>query len=92
MPPNTADLPSLANEPPAIGLSIDPSQTKTLVIFSTDLGDSLVQNVLCRHRSRHSSGGHFPDHGTKTAFELPNHIFWAHDLGPLTEWIGRTRS
>jgi len=35
------------------------------------IGDSRVQNVRCRRRPRHSSGGHFPGHGTKTAFELP---------------------
>ncbi len=38
---------------------------------AVQIGDSRVQNVCCRHRPRHSSGGHFPGHGAKTAFELP---------------------
>jgi hypothetical protein len=40
-------------------------------LASAQIGDSRVQNVCCRHRLRHSSGGHFPGHCTKTAFELP---------------------
>ena len=34
-------------------------------------GDCLVQNVLCRRRSGSGAEDDFPDHGTKTAFELP---------------------
>jgi len=45
-PPNTANLSSLANEPPAIGLSVDPSQTQTLVIFPTDRRLSGVEGLL----------------------------------------------
>ena len=54
-PPNTADLSSLANEPPAIGLSVDPSQTKTLVIFPTDRRLSGVERV-----SRRETQENFP--------------------------------
>ncbi len=35
------------------------------------IGDRLVQNVRCRHRSGSGAEDDFPDHGTKTAFELP---------------------
>jgi len=34
-------------------------------------GDCLVQNVCCRHRPGFGAEDDFPDHDTKTAFELP---------------------
>ena len=45
-PNNNTKLFSLANEPPAIGLSADPSQTQTLVIFPTDRRQSGVECSL----------------------------------------------
>ena len=52
-------------------------QTATLgprvgnVLVQAQIGDSLVQNVCCRHRPGSGAEDDFPDHGTKTAFELP---------------------
>ena len=37
-----------------------------------------MQNVLCRYRSGSGAEDDVPDHGTKTAFELP--IRFAHGL------------
>ena len=41
------------------------------LLFSLRIGDGLVQNVLCRHRPGSGAEDDIPDHGTKTAFELP---------------------
>ena len=41
---------------------------------SSQFGDSLVQSVRYRRRLSHGSGEHFPGHGTKTTFVLPNHL------------------
>jgi len=42
-----------------------------MTYFQTQIGDSLVLRVRCRHRPRHGSDDHFPGPGTKTASELP---------------------
>lgn len=68
-PLNTTNLASLANEPPAIGLSVDPSQTQTLDIFHTERRQ-FAKSVRCRRRARHYPGDQFPDHASETAFEL----------------------
>ena len=52
-------------------------QLKALVVRRRQLiqiGDCLASNALCRRRLMHDSGDPFPDHGTKTTFELPTRL------------------
>ncbi len=62
-----------------------PAPTGQLELDCAQFGDSLVQNVCCRHRPGSGAEDDIPDHGTKTAFELPIRRWALEEVGQAYE-------